>query len=533
MREWFAQLPARIVEFWKKYTRRQKTLFFSVLAAVLLAVIALVVILNRTSYVMLSSFEDTAASAQAATLLEENGINIRVSNDALRIEVDENQVSQARLLLGENGITVSSNKTDYDWLFDNDFNTTDSEKKLKAKINLQSTMEKDIASIEGVSKASVTIHLPDNTNTVYETDERATVSIMITTNGNYSNESTQTIAEYAKSCVGNQDTENITVVNNQGKLLFSGASTSTSVSADLLVEQQVEEYYNSKLWNLMVNSGVYDEVSVSSNLDVNLSPEEKERIEYYSNDEDDTGPKESYYYYLAENTDGTGGVVGTDANGEEITDYDLLDNANGESKLSLIKETYATSSVTTRTVTPVGDVNMDNSSMAMYLTRYVNYNEEEMEEQGLLEGTSFAEFQANNSEITETSNPEEMVNLLASATGMKAQNIYVIERIVPVFYPAEERSVPVQSILSIVLAVIIAGLLLFVVFKSMKPEEVVEVEPELSVEALLATTKENQTLDDIEFSDKSASKQQIEKFVDENPEAVAALLRNWLNDDWE
>jgi len=25
----------------------------------------------------------------------------------------------------------------------------------------------------------------------------------------------------------------------------------------------------------------------------------------------------------------------------------------------------------------------------------------------------------------------------------------------------------------------------------------------------------------------------IEKFVDENPEAVVALLRNWLNDDWE
>ena len=42
-----------------------------------------------------------------------------------------------------------------------------------------------------------------------------------------------------------------------------------------------------------------------------------------------------------------------------------------------------------------------------------------------------------------------------------------------------------------------------------------------------------QTLDDIEFSDKSAAKLQIEKFVDENPEAVAALLRNWLNDDWE
>lgn len=283
----------------------------------------------------------------------------------------------------------------------------------------------------------------------------------------------------------------------------------------------------------MVNSGVYDEVSVSSNLSINLSETERRKIEYYSNDTDDTGPKENYYYYLAENTDGTGGVVGTDANGEEITDYNLLDNANGESKLTLIKESYATSSIEENTVTPVGEVDMGNSSMAMYLTKYQIYEEDQMKADGLLEGTTFAEFKLANSDITENSNPAELVTLLASATGIKSKNIYVIERIVPVFYPAEAKKVPVQSILSIALAVIIGVLLLFVVLRSMKPEEIIEVEPELSVEALLATTKENQTLDDIEFSDKSAAKMQIEKFVDENPEAVASLLRNWLNDDWE
>ena len=43
----------------------------------------------------------------------------------------------------------------------------------------------------------------------------------------------------------------------------------------------------------------------------------------------------------------------------------------------------------------------------------------------------------------------------------------------------------------------------------------------------------NKNLDDIEFSDKSETRKMIEKFVDENPEAVAQLLRNWLNDEWE
>ena len=34
------------------------------------------------------------------------------------------------------------------------------------------------------------------------------------------------------------------------------------------------------------------------------------------------------------------------------------------------------------------------------------------------------------------------------------------------------------------------------------------------------------------MSDKSETRQLIEKFVDENPEAVALLLRNWINEDW-
>ncbi len=533
MAEWFKQLPSKIVEFWNKYTIKQKTLFFSVAAAVIFTLVGLILILNRTTYVTLATFEDTAACAQAVNVLEENLVTVKVSDDALSIEVDESQLSEARLLLGENGITASTNLTDYEWLFDNSFNTTDSEKKLKAKITLQSEMAADIASIEGVQKASVTIDLADNSNSIYSSDESTSVSILLTTDGNFKADSANTIAEYAKNAVGANDTERITIIDNKGSLLFSGTSYSNSINNVLLIEQEIEEYYNSKLWNLMVDSGVYDDVSVSSNLDVSISQKEIERIEYFTNTDDEHGPVNSHYYYLAENVDGTGGIVGTDANGEEITDYDLLDNAYGESTLNILKEDYKTSSETTRTVEPVGEVNMANSSMAMYLTKYLIYDEAQMKADGLLEGITFEEFKAANSAVTETSNPEEMVALLANATGMKEKSIYVIERIVPIFYPEEEETVPVQSIISIILAVIIGLLLLFVVFKSMKPDEVVEVEPELSVEALLATTKENQSLDDIEFSDQSETKAMIDKFVDENPEAVASLLRNWLNDDWE
>ena len=60
-------------------------------------------------------------------------------------------------------------------------------------------------------------------------------------------------------------------------------------------------------------------------------------------------------------------------------------------------------------------------------------------------------------------------------------------------------------------------------------------EPELSVEGLLESTRDaaQEGLEDIGFMEKSETRVLIEKFVEENPEAAAALLRNWLNEEWD
>ena len=101
------------------------------------------------------------------------------------------------------------------------------------------------------------------------------------------------------------------------------------------------------------------------------------------------------------------------------------------------------------------------------------------------------------------------------------------------FTPREEVEKDWNFYLQLLLAVILIAFLLFVIFRGMAPVEVTELEPELSVETLLATTKENQSLEDVEFSEQSETRKMIEKFFDENPEAVAQLLRNWLNEDWD
>ena len=147
---------------------------------------------------------------------------------------------------------------------------------------------------------------------------------------------------------------------------------------------------------------------------------------------------------------------------------------------------------------------------------------------------TFEEYCEANSVKTAVEVPENIVDLVRQTTGIAANNITVSAYTMPMFEAKEETSgvLSSQNILMIVLAVLIVALLVFVVIKGTAPMEVTELEPELSVEELLTATKESQPLEDIEFNEKSEARTLIEKFVDEKPDAVAQLLRNWFTEDW-
>lgn len=120
--------------------------------------------------------------------------------------------------------------------------------------------------------------------------------------------------------------------------------------------------------------------------------------------------------------------------------------------------------------------------------------------------------------------------MVSKATGISTDNISIVAYEIPMFQYSEGSGRDWTDYLQIILAVLIFAMLAFVVFRSMRPQQEEEVAEEVTVESLLEA-QENQ-LDDIGFNEKSEARLLIEKFVDENPEAVASLLRNWLNDDW-
>jgi flagellar M-ring protein FliF len=149
---------------------------------------------------------------------------------------------------------------------------------------------------------------------------------------------------------------------------------------------------------------------------------------------------------------------------------------------------------------------------------------------------TYEEYQQLNSDPVEEDIDESFISIVSNATGIPVSAISFKSYVQPIYEVETSGGRSLSDILQIVLAVLIFALLGFVVFRSTRKPTEEELEPELSVESLLEATQlseEDEALDNIGYAEKSETRVLIEKFVDENPEAAALLLRNWLNDDWE
>ena len=215
----------------------------------------------------------------------------------------------------------------------------------------------------------------------------------------------------------------------------------------------------------------------------------------------------------------------------------ITDGDQTQQNISDSSRDYALDEYLESTEAGIGSILYDEASLAVTLKTYIKYDEDTLRINGDLEGTTFEEYcaqiESQGSQMQDVD--ERTIDAIAKASGIDAERISVVAYQEPLFIPSEGSGRTFSDYLEIVLAVLIFALLGFVVFMSTRKEKAPELEPELSVETLLQTTKENEeeSLEDIGFKEKSEARVLIEKFVEEKPEAVASLLRNWLNEDWE
>ncbi len=531
----------KIVAFWNKYTTRQKTVIICVVLAVFFALVLLSYFLTRPVYTHLATFSDAGLANTLSEALEGKNIKHEMNTDAsgtTSFEVEQSDYSEAVLAMGANGI-VDKEMT-WETALESDMTTSSLEKHTKITLALQSSIKENLLNFAGVQDATVIIDRPEDDKTFIAATKEASVSVTLrlAEGKEMERETATAMAYYLTNAVGNKTTDNIVIVDTAGNLLYGAKTDNTlggTVSGIDDYKSKLQQTFAERTRKMLLKAG-YDDAEVSSMaIKFNMDQVEELITTYSVGEGQDQGYYSSSYEYSSNGQSGSGGVPGTDSNGED-TDYMLQNNGTTNSETILNKYNYLPNEDVQNIKREVGAVVPEESSIGIILTRYRKVSEETLEEQGALNDISFDEYIEQNSQVNTLETPEDLLPLVAAATGIAENRISIRIQEKPVFEAKEDTGLLAggfTNYLMIILAVLIGALLIFVIIRGTSPVEVTELEPELSVEDLLATTREDEKgLEEIEMGEKSETRTMIEKFVDENPEAVAMLLRNWINEDW-
>ncbi|NLM14006.1 MAG: flagellar M-ring protein FliF [Epulopiscium sp.] len=546
MQETLSQISQQITEYWNKFDRSQKIRLILIVFFIVLTLGIAIYVTTRPKMVRL--FNEELTNAQAAEIkevLDGAGIYNTTNQEGTVIQVKKKDYAKAKMTLAseqipDNGFTFKD-------ALENGMGTTETEKRAKLKEAKQQELEADISGIEGVNKAEVHLVIPNDDNFFLPSTREARASVKLDLKAPLTNKQIMGIAHYVAGSVENLDVKNVRVIDNKGNILYLGNEESAGMNMD---EQQDRKYaaekdIESKIISIL--GPLFDDVRVTPNLVLNFD-QYKEKQELVSSPiEGENRGIISYENTASRKTSsGTEGEEpGLAANDNEVPAYEMGDQNNYQAKEDQKEIKYELDKKYTELEKSIGTIVPEQSYLSVVVLRDKIYDQEKKEkeertgrEDELQENETWEEYKyriKSRAAMIDINNEyPELENLVAKAAGISVENLEIVGYEVPVFIDKELQKRPYSEYIMLGILFVLIGLLVFALIKKTEPHEITEIEPELSVEEMLENAQAKQEeINPIEYNEESEIRKQINKFVDEKPEAVASLLRNWLSEEWE
>ncbi|WP_069997449.1 flagellar basal-body MS-ring/collar protein FliF [Cellulosilyticum sp. I15G10I2] len=528
MQETFEQISNQVTEKWGELSKAQRIKIYIGVVA-LIVTIGIIGFLAKPENKILYRNIDLKQASEVTAVLSEQKIKYKLLDGGTTIEVDEKQFNEAKLVLAREN--VPKGQYTFDDAITNSMSTTQDEKKAKMnhlkKVELESLLE----SIDSIQKAQVTLVIPEEKNSFIQSKQQSSASVVLTLNKELTSQEAELVARLVASGVQNLDMGKITIIDSNGKNVFVGSDEGNlALGKQQELKGAAESSIKSKIIELL--GIMYDDVRIGSNLVLNFDRYEEVKEEYTPQFEENSRgiiQKENVSSSSSKNTQ-NGAEPGVANNGGDAPNYQIGNGTNGESKSDTKEVTYVTDKKVSTSVKNVGDIDFKASSLAVSLFKNKLYQQQTIEP--TLAGMTWEQFKEQNKDQKIIAVDEATVASIKSATGIDNVVVQAYEK--PIFVDQEPYSINYKDYLPFILILLILIMIVIAVMKFRKHEDVVEVEPELEVEEMLKAAKDQVELDEIELKETLETKRQIDKFVDEKPEAVANLLRNWLTeDDWE
>lgn len=532
MQETIGQISNQVTEKWNSLNKKQK---IQIGVGVCLLIIVIVVAAYLTRPQMRVLYNDTMDAkfiAETTQVLDENKITYNVINDGTNIEVNETQYNAAVLALSLAGVTDTGYS--FEDMINTSMSTTENEWNERVNHLTKEELQTTLKQIKGVQDATVQLNIPEEKNSFIQSKAESSASVFLTLSEPLSSKQAEGIASFMAYAVKNLDKKNVIIIDSNGNTIYQGGEeTSLALSQQQEIKQAAEEAVKTKVTDLL--GELYSDVRISPNLVLDFDHYIENNKEYTAQGDDGQRgviTQENIASSSSTATDGSGGEPGTATNGGDVTNYVMDDTSGTSSSKDSQKEiTYAPNVKESQYQKNMGDIDLEKSSIAVNVIRNKIYREEEIKP--TLVGMTWAEFKTQNGAQQAFTVEEGIVDAIKAATGIQTVSVNGYE--IPRFIDEEPYEIDYKDYLPfvfILLVIVIAVVAIMMKFR--KHDEEVEVEPELEVEEMLKTAKEEVELEEIELKETLETKRQIDKFVDEKPEAVANLLRNWLTEeDWE
>ena len=527
---WLRSLPAKFLNWWEKFTVRQKTAIISMTAFVIVAFAILIFVVTRPTYVTIFTAQNPTEAQECIDLLTANNIDYKTDEEGLVISVKKAAYTDANLLLGSNNIYSTGYSIDN--VTDGGFSTTESDKQKKYVVYLQSYMEDELESYSFVKTATVQLNIPEDDGTLIAKNTEKSASILLELKDACTNEQAAAIARFVATGLGNSSTANVTILDTDGRLLFDGAdatSSTGSASSVYTLGEQINNQVAANVKNVLINTNLFSSIEVAPNMVLDSAYTELAEHLYWAPDGRQEGMIADQDLYNSQNNSGIAGQPGTDSNTE--TTY-VYENAQEQSATTTESDThYLPNESTSLRQIPAGAILYDDSSITVTAITYDVIKEEDVKAQGLLDGITWEEYKIANDVRTKLDVDDDLFSAVANASGVNVSKITIVHYKEPLFIDKEGMSFEATDIITALLLIAILGLLAFVIVRSLKATKVEEEEPEISIEEILKSAPPEE-LEEIGVEDKSEARKIVEKFVEDNPDAAANLLRNWLSEDW-
>ena len=262
MAEFFKQLIAQLSTVWQKLSAQQKVVTASLIGFTALGLIGLMLWAKETpmdsGYKVLYSGLDTEDAAVITEKLKEEKTVYKIENNGRTIMVPQKSLYEVRMTLAREGLP-KAHGFGYELFDKTNLGMTDFVQTMNAKRALQGELQRTIEGLSEVKAARVHVVIPEP-SIFLEQQKEAKASVVIRTipGRELNKEQIRGISYLLSSSVDGLKPQNVSIIDEQGKLLSSpygddqaALASSRNIELQINVENYMEKKVNTMLEGIL------------------------------------------------------------------------------------------------------------------------------------------------------------------------------------------------------------------------------------------------------------------------------------------